>query len=153
MFFLKFPSFLYDPVNVGYLISGSSFFCKPSLDIWKFFVHMMLLDVHNLACKIFSMTLLTWEMSAIVWWLAHSLALPVLGIGMRIDLFWSCGHCWVFQIWHNECKTLMASSFRYLNSSAGISSHPLALLTAVLLKSHLTLDSRMSGSGWLTIAS
>ena len=79
------------------------------------------------------------------------LALPFLGIGMRTDLFQSCGHCWVFQIcWHNEFKTLMASSFRDVNSSAGISSHPLALLTAVLLKSHLTLHSRMSGSGWLT---
>ena len=33
--FLKFPSFLYDPANVGNLISGSSSFFKPSLDIWK----------------------------------------------------------------------------------------------------------------------
>ena len=32
----------------------------------------------------------------------------------------------------------MASSFRDLNSSAGISSHPLALLTAVLHKANLT---------------
>ena len=34
--FLEFPSFLYDSVNVGNLISGFSFFSKPSLDIWKF---------------------------------------------------------------------------------------------------------------------
>ena len=40
--FLEFPSFLYDPMNVGNLISGSSSFCKPSLDIWKFLVHIML---------------------------------------------------------------------------------------------------------------
>ena len=40
--FLEFPSFLYDPVNVGNLISGSSAFSKPSLDIWKFSVHVML---------------------------------------------------------------------------------------------------------------
>ena len=39
-----------------------------------------------------------WEMSEIVQWLAHSLVLPFLGIGMRIDIFQSCGHCWVFQI-------------------------------------------------------
>ena len=39
-----------------------------------------------------------------------------------------------------------------LNSS-GISSHPLALLTAVLPKAHLTSLSRMSGSGWLTTPS
>ena len=44
-------------------------------------------------------------------------------------------------------QTLMVSSFRDLNSSAGISSHPLALLTVVLLKGHWTLYFRMSGSG------
>ena len=40
--FLEFPSFLYDPVNVGYLISGSSSFSKPSLDIWMVLVLIML---------------------------------------------------------------------------------------------------------------
>ena len=40
--FLEFPSFLYDPVNVADLISGSSAFSKPSLDIWKFLVHIVL---------------------------------------------------------------------------------------------------------------
>ena len=46
---------------------------------------------------------------------------------------------WVFQICRlNECKTLLASSFRNVNSSAGISSHSLALSTAVLIKAHLT---------------
>ena len=45
-------------------------------------------------------------------------------------------HCWIFQIcWHTECKTLMESSFRNLNSS-GISLDPLALLTVMLLKAH-----------------
>ena len=88
-------------------------------------------------------------MSAIVQWLAYSLVLPFLGIGMRIDLFQSCGHCGFIQIcWHNEYKTLMASSFRDLNSYAGIPSYPLALLTVVLLKLHLTLHFEMSGSGW-----
>ena len=89
----------------------------------------------SLSCKILSVTLLAWEMSATVQRLAHSLVLPFLGTGMRIDLFQSCDHCCVFQIcWHNECKTLMASSFRDLNSSAGISLHPLPLLKAVLSK-------------------
>ena len=37
---LEFPSFLCDTVNVGSLISGSSSFSKPSLDIWKFLVCM-----------------------------------------------------------------------------------------------------------------
>ena len=31
--FLEFPCFLYDPMNVGNLISGSSAFSKPSLYI------------------------------------------------------------------------------------------------------------------------
>ena len=40
--FLEFPCFLYDPANVGNLISGSSAFFKPSLNIWKFLVQIML---------------------------------------------------------------------------------------------------------------
>ena len=39
---LEFPSFLCDPANVGNLISGSSSFSKPSLDIWKFLIHIIL---------------------------------------------------------------------------------------------------------------
>ena len=41
--------------------------------------------------------------------LAHSLVLPFLRTGMRIDLFKSCGHCWVFQ-------NLMAESKEELKS-------------------------------------
>ena len=37
--FLELPCFLYDPANVSNLISTSSSFSKPSLDIWKFLVH------------------------------------------------------------------------------------------------------------------
>ena len=40
--FLKFPCFLYNPANVGNFISSSSSFSKPSLDIWKFLVCLML---------------------------------------------------------------------------------------------------------------
>ena len=39
---LEFSSFLYDPVNVCNSISGSSSFSNSSLDIWKFFVLIML---------------------------------------------------------------------------------------------------------------
>ena len=39
---LKFPSFLYDAANVGNLISGSSAFSKPSLDISSFLDCIML---------------------------------------------------------------------------------------------------------------
>ena len=40
--FLEFSYFLYDPVDVGNLISGSSAFSKSSLSIWKFTVHVLL---------------------------------------------------------------------------------------------------------------
>ena len=36
---LEFSCFLYDPMDVSNLISGSSAFSKPSLNIWKFLVH------------------------------------------------------------------------------------------------------------------
>ena len=40
--FLEFSYFLYDPVDVGNLISGSSAFSKSSLNIMKFMVHVLL---------------------------------------------------------------------------------------------------------------
>jgi len=54
--FLKFPCFLYNPVNVGNSISSSSSFSKPRLDIWRFLDHIMLKPSmkdfkHNLTVK------------------------------------------------------------------------------------------------------
>ena len=40
--FLEFLCFLYDPTNIGNLISGSSAFSKLSFCIWKFSVHVLL---------------------------------------------------------------------------------------------------------------
>ena len=40
--FLEFLCFLYDPADVGNLISRSSAFSKPSLYVWKFSVHVLL---------------------------------------------------------------------------------------------------------------
>ena len=40
--FLELSCFSDDPVDVGNLISGSSAFSKPSLNIWKFMVHILL---------------------------------------------------------------------------------------------------------------
>ena len=72
---------------------------------------------------------------------------------MRIDLFQSCGHCWVLQIsWHTEWSTFVDSSFRILNNSAEIPSPSLPLLATVLPKAH-TSHSRMSGSEWETTPS
>ena len=39
---LVFFCFIDDPTDVGNLISGSSAFSKPSLNIWKFTVHILL---------------------------------------------------------------------------------------------------------------
>ena len=75
-------------MDVGNLISGSSAFSKTSLDIWNFMVHILLKP----GLEILSIILLACEMSAIVWQFEHSLALPFFGIGMKTDLFHSCGH-------------------------------------------------------------
>ena len=69
---------------------------------------------------------------------------------MKIDLFQSCSHSWVFQIcWHTEYSIFTASSFRIWNGSTGIPSPPLALFIAMLPKAHLISHSRMSESRWL----
>ena len=87
-------------------------------------------------------------------WSERILALLFFGIGMKTDLFQSCGHCLVLQIcWHIEFSTWTASSFRIWNSSAGILSPLLALFTVRLPKAHLTSHSRMSGSRWVTTSS
>ena len=112
--------------------------------IWQF------MYCWSLAWRIFSIILLACEMSAIVQQFEHSLALPFFRIGMKTDLFQSCGHCWVFQIcWHVDCNTFTTSSFRTGNSSTGIPSPPLALFIVMLPKTHLTSHSRMSGSKWI----
>ena len=40
--FLGIPFFIYDPVDIGNLISGFSAFSKSILNIWKFLVHVLL---------------------------------------------------------------------------------------------------------------
>ena len=90
------------------------------------------------------------KVSEIVRLFEHSLALPFFGIGMKTDLFQSCGHCCAFHVcWHIECSTFTTSSFRIWNSSAGIPSPPLALFKVMLPKAHVTSHSRMSGSRWV----
>ena len=39
--FLEFSCFIYDPMDVGNLISGSPTFSKSNLNIWKFSVHIL----------------------------------------------------------------------------------------------------------------
>ena len=97
----------------------------------------------SLACRILSITLLVCETNATLRWFEHSLVLPFFGIGMKTDLFQSCGHCWVFQVyWHIECSTFTASSFMIWKSSPGIPSPPLTLFVVMLPKDHLFSYSR-----------
>ena len=99
--FLELSCFFYDPADVGNLIFGSSAFSKTSLNIRKFTVHILLKP----GLEKFEPYLTR------MWDECSSLALPFFGIGMKTDLFQSCGHCWVFQIcWHIECSTFTASS-------------------------------------------
>ena len=90
--FLELSCFSDDPADVGNLISGSSAFSKTSLYIWKFTVHVLLKPgLENFEHYFTSM----WdECNGVVIW--AFLALPFFGIGMKTDLFQSCGHCWVF---------------------------------------------------------
>ena len=81
----------------------------------------------------------------------------------------SCGHLNILWHWPSlglewkltfsrsvataKFSKLIASSFRILNSSAGIPWIPLALFVVILPKAHLTLHARMSGSRWVTTPS
>ena len=139
--FLEFFCFFYDPIDVGNLISCSSAFSKSNLYIWKFSAHVLLKpSLENFEHDFASMWI---ECNcAIVW--------TFLGVGMKTDLFQSCGHFWVFQIcWHIKCSTFKESSFRIWNSSTGIPSPPLALFIVMLPKAHLTSHSRFSGYRWV----
>ena len=134
------------PMDAGNLISGSSAFSKSSLNIWKFMVNVLLKPgLENFKYYFASV----WdECNCVVVWTFFDTVL--LWDWMKMNLFQSCGHCWVFQIcWHIECSTFTASSFRIWNSSTGIPSPPLALFTVMLPKAHLTSHSRMSGSIWM----
>ena len=54
--FLEFSCFYYESTDVGNLISGSSTFSKPSLNIWKFSVHILLKSgLENFESYFFSM--------------------------------------------------------------------------------------------------
>ena len=57
-------------------------------------------------CRAWRITWTGCKMSGIVRYFGHSLALPFSGIGVKSEIFQSCGHCWVFHFsWHIECST------------------------------------------------
>jgi len=145
--FLEFPCFFYDTENVGNLTSVSSAFFKPSLNIWKLLVHILLKPSQKNSERNFTSMGDEWKYPVV--WTCFNTAF--LGNWDEYWLFQSCDHFWVFQICgHIECKTLIATSFKILNSSDRIPSLPLALLAGVLPKAHLTSQCRMSDSGWVT---
>ena len=142
--FLEFSCFFYDPMDVGNLISGSSAFTKSSLYIWKFSVQVLLKPGLENFEHYFANT---WNVCncAVVW---TFFVIALFGIGMKSDIFQSCGHCWVFQIsWNIECNTFTALSFRIWNSSTGIPSPPLVLFVVMLPKDHLISHSRCLALG------
>ena len=143
--FLELSCFFRDLADVGNLISGSSAFSKSSLNMLNTIYVLLKPGVENFERYFASL----WdECNCAVVWAFFGIAF--LGIGMKMDLFQSCGHCWVFQMsWHIECSTFTASSFRIWNSSAEIPSPPLVLFIVMPSKAHLTSHSRMSGSRWV----
>ena len=118
MFFSGIPLFFYDPVNVGNLTFGSSAFSKSFLNIWEFSVHILNPSLENFEHYFASI----WNICncAVVW---TSFGIVLLWVGMKTDLFQSCGHSWVFSIClHAKCSNLTALSFSIWNGSAGIPS-------------------------------
>ena len=135
--FLEFPCFLYDPTNVGNLISGSSAFSKSRLYIWKFSVHILLKPrlkdlEHNLA-SMWS----EWNY-AVVWTF------------FCIVFIWDWNENWPFPVlwpllsfpnllmyWVQHFHSII---FEDLKCSAGIPSPPLALFIVMLLKVQCLYD-------------
>ena len=140
--------FFNNPMGIGNLISGSSDFSKASLNIWKFTVHVLLKPgLENFEHYFASV----WnECNCVVVWALFG-----------IVFLWDWNENWPFPVlwpllsfpnlWHIECSTFTASSFRIWNSSAGIPSSPLALFLVNLPKAHLTSHSRISGFRWVII--
>ena len=144
--FLELSCFFSDAVDVSNLISGSSAFSKPSLNIWTCTVHVLLKPgLENFEHFFASM----WdECNCLVLW-------TFLGIAFLKDWNenWALPVLWPLlsfpNCWHTECSTFTASSFRIWKSSAGIPSFPLVLFIVMLPKAHLTSHSKISGSRWV----
>ena len=110
-------AFLCDQTNVGNSISGSSAFSKPSLNIWKFMVHILLKPrLENFKHYFTSM----WSVFyCVVVWTFYGVA-----------LLWDWNKNWPFPVlwpllscricWEIECSILTASLLRIWNSSAGM---------------------------------
>ena len=143
--FLEASFFFYYPIDVSTLIPSSSAFHKSSLNIWAFSVHVLLKPrLENFKHYFASMwNVCEWCSSLnILWhvllWDWSEKTFPVLWLLLSFP-----------NLLDIECSTLTASSLRIWNSSAEITSPPLALFIVMLPKTHLILHSRISGSRWL----
>ena len=84
--FLEFFCFLYDPTDVGNLISDSSASSKPSLYIWKFSVHVLLKpslkDFEHILASVCNehncMVVWTFSATALLWDWNENWPFPVL---------------------------------------------------------------------------
>ena len=121
-------------------------FLNPALNIWKFMVHMLLKPSLKNFEHYFANV---WdECNCVVVWTFFGIA-----------FLWNWNENWSFPVlwplpsfpnlWHIECSTFTASSFRIWNSSSRIPSPPIALFIVMLPKAHLTSHFRMSGSRWV----
>ena len=92
---------------------GLWFLClsESRLNIWKFMVHVLLKS----GLKSFEHYFATvWDMYNCVV-VSIFFGIAFLGIGMKTDIFQSCGLCWVFEIRrHIEWSIFIASSFSQL---------------------------------------
>ena len=144
--FLELSCFFDDLADVGNLIYGPSAFSKTSLNIWKFMVHE-LLKPHLENFEHYFASLWDEYNCAVVW--------TFFGFAF----LWDWNENWHFPVlWPLLCfpnlraywgQNFKASSFRIWNSSAGISSPPLALFVMMLPKACLTLHPKMSGCRWV----
>ena len=135
---------------LGNLISGSSAFSKTNLNIWKFTVHVLL----KLVLKNFK------HYFTSVW---DECNCSVVWAFFGITFLWDWNENWPFlvpwpllsfpNLWHIQCGTFTASSFRIWKSSTGFPSPQLALFVVMLPKAHLTSHSRMSDSRWVSTPS
>ena len=138
-FFLEFPCFCYDPMDVGNLISASSVFFKLSLYIWKFSVHLLLKPSLKDFDHFFATVWNKWNY--LVLWTS----------------FWHCpslGLEWKLTF-SSPLATAKFSKFAGILSAALLQHHPLGFGLAQLefhhlhqlcSKAHLTSHSR-----WVTI--
>ena len=105
-------------------------FSKSNLYIWKFLVHILLKpnlkDFEHYLASMWN------ECNYVV--VSTFFGITLLEIGMKTDLFQSCGHCRIFQIcWLIECSTFIASSFRIWNSSTSIPSPQISIKNKIFI--------------------